>query len=82
LWIGSQDTIVRGFDFTSTGLPVAPDVHLVENASHASFTPPCSGFWALLGRNGCQEVGGFDRAAFHHAFNQSVIAFFRKHLPQ
>jgi predicted dienelactone hydrolase len=40
------------------------------------FLAPCSEVLAAAAPQICQDPGGFDRAAFHRAFNQSVVDFF------
>jgi predicted dienelactone hydrolase len=79
LWVGSADQIVP-YE-TNAGLLRASlpplDFHRVEGAAHLSFLTPCApdGPPAL-----CQDGPGFDRAAFHRAFNRSLVTFFRDHL--
>ena len=62
------------------GLPAAPDLHVVPNASHYAFLPPCTEtrrqFVAFI----CADEPGFDRAAFHKQFNREVVVFFEKNL--
>jgi predicted dienelactone hydrolase len=61
-------------------LPVKPDERVVRGAGHFAFVSPCG---VALGKalpKGCADPPGFDRAAFHDAFNAAVIAFFRQHL--
>lgn len=57
-------------------LPVHPDSHLVQGADHFVFLAPCSEALAKVAAQICQDPTGFDRAAFHRAFNQSVVDFF------
>jgi predicted dienelactone hydrolase len=61
-------------------LPSSPDFHLVPNAIHFSFLPPCSPAEVKDFPRICVDAPGFDRAAFHKDFNAAVLAFFRKHL--
>jgi len=81
LWNGTIDRIepfekdaalLRGL------LPKPPELHLVRGAGHFTFMSPCPLVirWAFF----CTEAGGFDRAAFHRDFNQSVIEFYERHL--
>ena len=80
LWVGAADETVP---YETNGgvvrrlLPQAPDFQRVEDAVHLSFLAPCT---AQSPPPICQDRPGFDRAAFHQRFNQSVIAFFRQHL--
>jgi predicted dienelactone hydrolase len=62
------------------GLPTKPDYHLVPNAGHFVFLPPCMPELAKKRPNICTDRPGFDRAAFHNEFNAAVLAFFREHL--
>jgi predicted dienelactone hydrolase len=61
-------------------LPSSPDFHLVPNAIHFSFLPPCSPAEVKDSPRICADAPGFDRAAFHKDFNAAILAFFRKHL--
>ncbi|MBR0722680.1 alpha/beta hydrolase family protein [Bradyrhizobium manausense] len=70
-------------DFVSTimrDLPVKPDFHLVQNAGHYAFLPPCTPELAKKRPNICTDRPGFDRAAFHAQLNAATLAFFREHL--
>ncbi|TPI34711.1 dienelactone hydrolase [Mesorhizobium sp. B3-1-6] len=58
-------------------LPARPDFRTVPNAVHFSFLTPCP---PQSRNDACVDAPGFDRAAFHKAFNAEVLAFFRKHL--
>lgn len=78
LWVGSADETVP---FTSNAaivqrlLPKPPELHSVSDAVHLSFLAPCTPETPPFL---CQDKPGFDRTAFHHSFNKSVIAFFRQ----
>jgi predicted dienelactone hydrolase len=61
-------------------LKVHPDSHLVQGADHFVFLAPCSDALAEAAAQICQDPAGFDRAAFHRAFNQSVVDFFTTRL--
>jgi predicted dienelactone hydrolase len=61
-------------------LPVKPDYHLVPNAGHFAFLPPCTPEGAKSFPRGCVDRPGFDRAAFHKELNAAVAAFLREHL--
>lgn len=61
-------------------LGVAPDWHLVENATHFAFVLPCSAALRESQPDICGDRPGFDREAFHRDFNNRVLAFFTKHL--
>ena len=61
-------------------LPSSPDFHLVSNAIHFSFLPPCSPAEVKDFPRICIDAPGFDRAAFHKDFNAAIFAFLRRHL--
>jgi predicted dienelactone hydrolase len=61
-------------------LKVHPDSHLVHGADHFVFLAPCSEALATAAAQICRDPAGFDRAAFHRAFNQSVVDFFTTNL--
>jgi hypothetical protein len=64
----------------SDSLPGKPDIHVVP-AGHFAFLAPCSPQLATAIPRICTDnPAGFDRAAFHHEFNASVVGFFREHL--
>jgi predicted dienelactone hydrolase len=57
-------------------LKARPDSYLVQGADHFVFLAPCSEALAGVAAQICEDQAGFDRAAFHRAFNQSVVDFF------
>jgi predicted dienelactone hydrolase len=61
-------------------LKVHPDAHVVEGADHFVFLAPCTEALAAAAAQICGDPPGFDRAAFHRGFNQSVADFFITHL--
>lgn len=70
-------------DYVSTimrDLPARPDYHLVQNAGHYAFLPPCTPELAKRRPNICTDRPGFDRLAFHAELNAAALAFFRAHL--
>jgi predicted dienelactone hydrolase len=80
LWAGTADETVPYATNTAIVrrlLPGPPDFRSVDGAVHLSFLAPCTPETPPFL---CRDKPGFDRAAFHKAFNQSVIAFFRQHL--
>lgn len=60
-------------------LPGNPDIHVVP-AGHYAFLPPCTAELAALRPQVCTDPDGFDRAAFHRAFDVAVVKFFREQL--
>lgn len=61
-------------------LPGRPRVHVVEGAGHASFLAPCGIVGMLMPPMVCADEPGFDRAAFHRAFNVEAVSFFSRSL--
>jgi len=61
-------------------LPKPPEEHVVPGAGHYIFLAPCSQALAAAVPPICDDAPGFDRAAFHRTFNQSVVEFFNKEL--
>ena len=57
-------------------LKVRPDTHVVQGPDHFVFLAPCSEALRAAVPPICQDPAGFDRVAFHRAFNQSVVDFF------
>jgi predicted dienelactone hydrolase len=62
-------------------LPRAPEYHVIANAGHYDFLPPCDARLSRLRPEICNSLPGFDRAAFHEQFNADVVRFFRAMLP-
>ncbi|WP_138472572.1 prolyl oligopeptidase family serine peptidase [Poseidonocella sp. HB161398] len=68
----------------AAGLPMAPEVHVVERAGHFAFLAPCDqrmetarpADWAMY----CVDPEGFDRKAFHKELNAELVRFFDKAL--
>ncbi|ALL70845.1 putative lipoprotein signal peptide (plasmid) [Paraburkholderia caribensis MBA4] len=58
-------------------LPRPPEYHVVPNAGHYDFLPPCNAHLARKMPALCDSLPGFDRAAFHEQFNGDVVDFFR-----
>jgi len=83
LWAGGADTTVPAATnarLVQTSLPTnaATEMHLVPSATHYAFTAPCG----LIGPPQlCRDAEGFDRKAFHQAFNNSLVKFFDSRLP-
>jgi predicted dienelactone hydrolase len=57
-------------------LPQAPDYHVVANAGHYDFLPPCDARLSQRMPDLCNSEPSFDRAAFHEQFNADVVRFF------
>lgn len=61
-------------------LPPRPEYHIAAGAGHYDFLPPCTSALAAVAAEICTSTPGFDRAAFHDAFNREVVHFFQMHL--
>jgi predicted dienelactone hydrolase len=61
-------------------LPRAPAWHVVANAGHYDFLPPCDARLARMQPPICTSLPGFDRAAFHEQFNADVVRAFQSML--
>jgi predicted dienelactone hydrolase len=83
LWRGGADEILPSPFYAEAvrdALPRPPEYHVVEGARHFDFLPPCSARLAEAAPQICVPTPGFDRAAFHAAFNAELIRFFRETL--
>ena len=58
-------------------LPRPPEYHVIAGAGHYSFLPPCTPHLAHRAPQICTDPLGFDRTAFHQAFNAQVVQFFK-----
>lgn len=80
LWAGAEDQTVpfaTNAEMIRHYLPGRPDTHIVPGAVHYSFLTPCG----LIGPPQlCRDGKGFDRRAFHEAFNKAVVKFFQTRL--
>jgi predicted dienelactone hydrolase len=61
-------------------LPRAPEYHVVPDAGHFGFLPPCGEALAAAKPEVCSDDPGFDRAAFHTQFNAEIVRFFQARL--
>jgi predicted dienelactone hydrolase len=80
LWSGDADDTVpyaTNAAIVQRLLPTPPEFHSVAGAVHLSFLAPCTPQTPPFL---CQDKPGFDRAAFHRTFNQSVTSFFQQRL--
>ena len=85
IWSGSLDERVP---HASNGMLLADslggeiDLEIVEGAGHFAFLPPCRPGLELanprIWEMACIDAPGFDRVAFHSAFNARIVAFFDK----
>ena len=85
LWRAGNDT--QAPDQWNSGiirkeLPRRREDQLVPGADHFAFLAPCSNALAAAAPEICQDPPGFDRAAFHRAFNKAVVRFFREELKE
>jgi predicted dienelactone hydrolase len=83
LWAAADDRVLPVADYTEpvrAALPQPPDYHLVQMAGHYDFLAPCTAALAQIASDICADPSGFDRAAFHAAFNAAVVQFFTRTL--
>ncbi|MBV8684385.1 MAG: dienelactone hydrolase [Caulobacteraceae bacterium] len=84
LWRDEDDHVLRNPDYAEAvriALPDAPEYHVVPNADHYDFLAPCSPLMAAHAPPEiCAERPGFDRTAFHDAFDAQVVQFFERTL--
>ncbi len=83
LWRAEFDHVLPYPDYAEavrTALPLTPDYHVVGNADHYDFLPPCPPAMAKAVPAICRSRPGFDRAAFHARFDADIVAFFEKTL--
>ena len=83
LWRAADDRILPSPDYAEPvrdALPRPPEYHVAEGADHFDFLAPCSEELARVAPDICAEVGGFDRSAFHAAFDAEVVRFFDRTL--
>ncbi|KXU82863.1 dienelactone hydrolase [Caballeronia megalochromosomata] len=57
-------------------LPRPPEFHVIANAGHYDFLPPCNAHMTRATPALCTSAPGFDRPAFHERFNAEVVRFF------
>ncbi|HEY2000422.1 dienelactone hydrolase [Paraburkholderia sp.] len=63
-------------DAVRVNLPEPPEYHVVANAGHYDFLPPCGTHLSKVAPGICSSLPGFDRAAFHEQFNADIVRFF------
>lgn len=77
---GGDGVSPHAVEAVERALPAKPDYRVVSEAGHFAFLAPCSPEQAKAVPQFCTDAPGFDRAAFHQAFDAEVLAFFRTHL--
>jgi predicted dienelactone hydrolase len=83
LWRAQDDHILPAPDYAepvAQGLPGRVEYHVVPGADHFDFLAPCTEALAHVAPEICEEHDGFDRTAFHRAFDKEVVGFFEKTL--
>ena len=84
LWRAEQDHVLpQPFcaQAVRDDLPRPPEYHVVPGADHMDFLPPCDARKTRIVPVICTSAPGFDRTAFHAAFEAEVVRFFKAHLP-
>ncbi len=61
-------------------LPSPPEYHVVKQAGHYDFLPPCDARLSQSRPDICRSLPAFDRKAFHRRFNAEVVRFFQAKL--
>lgn len=83
LWSGEADVVLPArfhAESVRDRLGRKPEFHSVPGAGHFDFLPPCPPELATALPDLCRSQPGFDRAAFHVAFNREVVRFFQETL--
>jgi predicted dienelactone hydrolase len=83
LWRAEDDQILPHPYYAEAvrlALPNPPETHIVADAGHYDFLPPCSAKLATRVPAICTSKPGFDRAAFHERFDHDIVAFFTRTL--
>jgi len=79
LWRAENDQVLPHpfyAEAVRVDLPSPPETHVVAGAGHYDFLAPCSAALAKVNAMICASAPGFDRVAFHQAFDRDVVAFF------
>lgn len=85
LWRAANDQILPHPFYAQSvrdAMPVAPEYHVVPDAGHYDFLAPCTPALSAAVPPICKSADGFDRAAFHHDFDDRIVAFFTQNLPE
>lgn len=78
--LGGYGVDAGGTERVARILPGKPEIHVIS-AGHFAFLAPCSEQLATAIPRICTDnPPSFDRAAFHHDFDASVVRFFREHV--
>jgi predicted dienelactone hydrolase len=83
LWRDEDDHILPNpyyAETVRTALPTPPSYHVVPHMDHFAFLAPCTDALAKAAPFVCKSEPGFDRAAFHAAFDREVVRFFKAEL--
>ena len=83
LWRAGDDDILPSPFYAepvAAALPRPPETHVVAHAGHYDFLAPCTDALAHVAPIICTSEAGFDRTAFHRAFDAAVVAFFERTL--
>jgi len=83
LWKAEDDQVLPAPDYADAvraNLPAPPDFHVVANAGHFDFLAPCTDTLRKYAPFICVSRPGFDRTAFHEAFDREVVRFFQRTL--
>ncbi|TXH80800.1 MAG: dienelactone hydrolase [Rhizobium sp.] len=77
---GGDGVLPENVAALAANLPSKPEFHAVPGSTHFAFLAPCPPALAGSQPEICRDQAGFDRAAFHKAFDVDVLEFFRRNL--
>jgi predicted dienelactone hydrolase len=77
---GGDGVLLHDVAAVDANLAAPHEFHLVRNAGHFAFLPPCPPALTEARPDLCTDQTGFDRVAFHREFNATAVTFFQKHL--
>ncbi|MGO4564895.1 alpha/beta hydrolase family protein [Rhizobium sp. 2YAF20] len=77
---GGDGVLPHNVAALAASLPNRPEYRDVHEAAHFAFLAPCPQSLAARQPGICLDRDGFDRTAFHRAFDDKVAAFFEQQL--
>lgn len=83
LWsseLGGDGVNLQSVEAVRNALPTLKQYQVAEHAGHFAYLAPCSAAQMQAVPAICKDPDGFDRVAFHAAFNAKVLTFFNAQL--
>jgi predicted dienelactone hydrolase len=77
---GGDGVLPRDVAAVDANLAAKHEYHVVSNAGHFAFVPPCPPPLVKERPEFCVDAPDFDRVAFHKQFDAAVLEFFQQHL--